>query len=195
MRAGPVDHPAAGGNDLPSHISAGALESCRRLVGKRFLAKYFVESAYDETHGCNYLLAIDIDMEPVPGYKAANWEMGYGDFVVKPDLSTIRRIPWLEKTALVMCDIQDHKTHEDLPHSPRGILKRQMARLKERGWLAYFSKGHPVNARWDLVRYAEARIARHLRRRSQRPYRPPEGTNLFQHAHDLGLIALQAVRG
>ncbi len=110
-----------------------------RLIGKRFLAKFFVESAYDETHGCNYLLADDIDMEPVPGYKAASWSKGYGDFVMKPDLSTIRLTPWLEKTALVLCDIQDHHTHEDLPHSPRGILKRQVARLKERGYLAYFA--------------------------------------------------------
>jgi RNA-directed DNA polymerase len=65
-----------------------------------------------------------------------------------------------------------------------------------RGWLAYFSKGHPAKARWNLVRYAETRIAQHLRRRSQRPYRPPEGVSLYQHAHDLGLIALtEACRG
>jgi RNA-directed DNA polymerase len=63
-----------------------------------------------------------------------------------------------------------------------------------RGWLAYFSKGHPANARWNLVRFAETRIAAHLRRRSQRPYRPPEGVSLFQHAHDLGLIGLQGDR-
>jgi glutamine synthetase len=120
-------------------LLTAAVDMQGRLVGKRFLARYFVESAYDETHNCNYLLAIDIDMEPVPGYKAANWESGYGDFIVKPDLSTIRRIPWLEKTALVMCDILDHETHDDLPHSPRAILKRQTARLKERGWMAYFA--------------------------------------------------------
>ena len=97
-----------------------------RLIGKRFLAKYFVESAYDETHGCNYLLANDIDMEPVPGYKAASWSKGYGDFVMKPDLATIRHMPWLEKTALVLCDILDHHTHEDLAHSPRAILRTQV---------------------------------------------------------------------
>ena len=67
-----------------------------RLVGKRFQAEYFVDAAHDETHGCNYLLANDIDMEPVPGYKAASWAKGYGDFVMKPDLATLRRIPWLE---------------------------------------------------------------------------------------------------
>jgi glutamine synthetase len=110
-----------------------------RLIGKRFLASFFVQSAYEETHGCNYLLANDIDMEPVPGYAAASWSKGYGDFVMKPDLSTLRRIPWLEKTALVLADVQDHHHHEDLPHSPRGILKKQLKRLKERGWMAYFA--------------------------------------------------------
>ena len=110
-----------------------------RLIGKRFLASFFAESAYDETHGCNYLLANDIDMEPVPGYKAASWNKGYGDFVMKPDMSTLRHVPWLEKTAMVLCDVQDHHHHQDLPHSPRGILRRQVARLKERGYMAYFA--------------------------------------------------------
>ncbi len=110
-----------------------------RLIGKRFLAKNFVESAHEETHGCNYLLANDIDMEPVPGYQVASWQQGYGDFVMKPDLSTLRRIPWLEKTALVLADIQDHHHHHDLAHSPRAILRAQVARLAERGWKAYFA--------------------------------------------------------
>ncbi len=110
-----------------------------RLIGKRFLASFFIESGYEETHCCNYLLTTDVDMEPVPGYKAANWNNGYGDFMMKPDLSTIRNIPWLEKTALVLCDILDHATHEDQPHSPRGILKKQVARLTERGYVGYFA--------------------------------------------------------
>jgi glutamine synthetase len=120
-------------------VLACAVDMQGRLIGKRFLASYFIESAHDETHGCDYLLANDIDMEPVPGYKAASWSKGYGDFVMKPDLGTIRRIPWLEKTALVLCDVLDHHHHEDLAHSPRALLKRQMARLKERGWRAYFA--------------------------------------------------------
>ncbi len=134
-------------DDLKKKVAAGEIDTVLvaavdmqgRLIGKRFLAKFFVESAYEETHGCNYLLADDIDMEPVPGYRAASWSKGYGDFVMKPDLSTIRLTPWLEKTALVLCDIQDHHTHDDLPHSPRGILKKQIARLTERGYLAYFA--------------------------------------------------------
>ncbi|AZO51067.1 MAG: glutamine synthetase [Mesorhizobium sp.] len=110
-----------------------------RLAGKRFLAQYFVDSAHGETHGCNYLLACDIDMEPVPGYKAASWSKGYGDFVMKPDLATLRRLPWLEKTALVICDVLDHHDHEDLAHSPRAILKKQVKRLKDRGYIGYFA--------------------------------------------------------
>ena len=127
---------AEGGIDT---VLSCAVDMQGRLIGKRFLAQYFVESAYGETHGCNYLLADDIDMEPVPGYKAASWSKGYGDFVMKPDLATIRPVPWLEKTALVLCDVLDHRNHEDLPHSPRGILKRQIKRLQERGYLAYFA--------------------------------------------------------
>jgi glutamine synthetase len=120
-------------------VLASAVDMQGRLIGKRFLASYFVDSAHEETHGCDYLLANDIDMEPVPGYKAASWSKGYGDFVMKPDLGTLRRVPWLEKTALVLCDVLDHHHHEDLAHSPRALLKRQVARLKERGWTAFFA--------------------------------------------------------
>lgn len=109
-----------------------------RLIGKRFYGQFFVESGYDETHGCNYLLADDIDMEPVPGYEAAGWDKGYGDFVMKPDLSTLRLAPWLEKTAIVLCDVLDHH-HDDLSHSPRAVLKKQVQRLHERGYRAYFA--------------------------------------------------------
>ena len=109
-----------------------------RLIGKRFQAEYFVDSASDETHACDYLLANDIDMEPVPGYAAASWTKGYGDFIMKPDLSTLRRIPWLDGTALVLCDVLDHH-HHDVPHSPRQMLKRQIARLAERKMRAFFA--------------------------------------------------------
>lgn len=120
-------------------VLACATDMQGRLIGKRFLAKYFTEAAFEETHGCNYLLANDIDMEPVPGYRAASWSKGYGDFVMKPDLSTLRPIPWLPGTALVLCDVLDHHTHDDLPHSPRALLKSQVRRLTERGYLAYFA--------------------------------------------------------
>ncbi|HEX9125100.1 MAG TPA: glutamine synthetase family protein [Methylomirabilota bacterium] len=107
-----------------------------RLVGKRFQVEFFIDSGHEETHCCNYLLADDIDMEPVPGYAAASWDKGYGDFVMKPDMTTLRRLPWLEGTALVLADVLDHH-HEDVPHSPRAMLKRQVARLKKMKMRAY----------------------------------------------------------
>jgi glutamine synthetase len=110
-----------------------------RLIGKRMQAEYFVESAHEETHGCDYLLANDIDMELVPGYAAASWEKGYGDFVIKPDMATLRRIPWLPGTALVISDILDHHDHEALPHSPRAILRKQIARLQAMKMSAFFA--------------------------------------------------------
>ena len=109
-----------------------------RLIGKRFQAEYFVDGAYEETHACDYLLANDIDMEPVPGYAAASWDKGYGDFVMKPDLTTMRRLPWLEGTALVLCDVLDHH-HHDLAHSPRAILKKQVARLAKQKMRAFLA--------------------------------------------------------
>ncbi|WP_342643527.1 glutamine synthetase family protein [Rhodoligotrophos ferricapiens] len=108
-----------------------------RPLGKRFQAEFFLDSGIDETHACNYLLANDIDMEPVPGYKAANWALGYGDFTLKPDLGTLTRVPWLEATAMVLCDVVDHHTHKPVPHSPRAMLKAQIERLNARGMKAY----------------------------------------------------------
>jgi len=105
-----------------------------RLMGKRFHAAHFINGGYDETHGCNYLLATDIPMNTVQGYKATSWQAGYGDYVHKPDLSTIRRVPWLPGTAMVMCDVLDHHTYEPVPHSPRAILKKQVARAKALGF-------------------------------------------------------------
>ncbi len=110
-----------------------------RLMGKRFHAQYFVDSAYEETHSCNYLLATDMEMETVSGYKSTSWEAGYGDYTMKPDLSTLRRIPWLEGTALVLCDVLDHHTHEEVPHSPRAILKKQVKRLEAMGMKAFMA--------------------------------------------------------
>ncbi|HEY5597516.1 MAG TPA: glutamine synthetase family protein [Kiloniellales bacterium] len=106
-----------------------------RLMGKRVTGHFFLDSVIEETHACNYLLAVDMEMEPVPGFKAASWELGYGDFAIRPDLSTLRRTPWLEGTAIVIGDVCDHHGNL-LPHAPRSILKKQLARLDERGWTA-----------------------------------------------------------
>ena len=107
-----------------------------RLAGKRFHAEHFVESAWEETHCCNYLLATDLEMATPEGYEATSWESGYGDYIMKPDLATIRRLPWLEGTVLVLCDVLDHHTHEEVPHSPRAMLKRQVARARALGFEA-----------------------------------------------------------
>jgi glutamine synthetase len=133
-------------DDLKKAVKAGAIDTVvvamvdmqGRLVGKRFQASYFVDGAHEETHACNYLLADDIDMEPVPGYAAASWQQGYGDFVLKPDMTTLCRIPWLEATALVLADVLDHHHHE-LPHSPRAMLKGQVARLAKKKMRAYLA--------------------------------------------------------
>ncbi|MFT6915708.1 MAG: glutamine synthetase [Motiliproteus sp.] len=103
-----------------------------RLMGKRFHADYFINHAAEETHACNYLLATDLEMETVEGYKSTSWEAGYGDYVMKPDMSTLRRVPWLEGTALVLCDVLDHQ-HNPIPHSPRAILRKQIERLAALG--------------------------------------------------------------
>jgi len=134
-------------DDLKKDVSEGRIDTvlaCQvdmqgRLMGKRFQAEFFVESAWKETHSCNYLLATDMEMETVSGYAATSWEKGYGDYTMKPDLSTLRRIPWLEGTALVLCDVLDHHTHADVPHSPRAILKKQVARLEAMGMKAFMA--------------------------------------------------------
>jgi len=128
--------------DLKSAVSDGTIDTVLacfpdmqgRLMGKRFHAVNFVQTSYKETHCCNYLLATDLEMATPDGYAATSWEKGYGDYVMQPDLSTIRPVPWLEGTAMVLCDILDHHTHEPVPHSPRAVLKRQVARLRDLGF-------------------------------------------------------------
>ncbi len=103
-----------------------------RLMGKRFHAQFFVDGGHEETHCCNYLLAVDMDMTTVQGYKSSNWQTGYGDYVMKPDMGTLRLVPWLPGTAMVLCDLLDHH-HNPVPHSPRQILKTQVDRARAMG--------------------------------------------------------------
>ena len=105
-----------------------------RLMGKRFHAAFFVDGGWKETHCCNYLLTVDMEMTTVQGYKSSSWQTGYGDYVLKPDMTTLRPLPWLQGTALVLGDTLDHHSHEDVPHSPRAILKRQVARARAIGF-------------------------------------------------------------
>jgi glutamine synthetase len=108
-----------------------------RFMGKRVLPDFFLEEILGEEglHACLYLLAVDMEMEPLPGYDYASWETGYGDFRMVPDMETMRVCPWLEKTAMVICDIADEETGEPVEVSPRQILKRQIERAAEQGFL------------------------------------------------------------
>ncbi len=106
-----------------------------RLHGKRFDAVHFLDVAFGHgTHGCDYLLTVDMEMEPVPGYAYSNWEKGYGDFHMVPDPSTLRVASWLDRTALVLCDLADSRTGEPVPVAPRSILKRQLERAAQIGY-------------------------------------------------------------
>lgn len=106
-----------------------------RLMGKRLTGHFFMEHVADEgMHACDYLLACDIEMDPVPGYKFTSWETGYGDFLCRPDFSTLRQAAWLPKTALVLCDIFDAAGEQPVEVSPRRMLQRQLARAKEAGF-------------------------------------------------------------
>ena len=103
-----------------------------RLVGKRFVGKFFLDSvASHGTHGCNYLLTVDIDMEPQTGFGVANWESGFGDFELRPDLATLRPVPWLPGTALVIC-VFCHHDGRPVAEAPRSVLLKQLERLSKR---------------------------------------------------------------
>jgi glutamine synthetase len=108
-----------------------------RLQGKRLSARYFLDEVAEHgSEGCNYLLAVDVDMNTVDGYAMSSWERGYGDFVMRPDLATMRELPWHEASALVFADLL-WEDGTDVVASPRQILRRQLDRLAERGWGAY----------------------------------------------------------
>jgi glutamine synthetase len=108
-----------------------------RLQGKRCSARYFLdEVAPHAAEACSYLLAVDVDMNTVDGYAMSSWDRGYGDFTLKPDFATLRRIPWLEATALVLCDLQ-WEDGSPVAESPRKILRKQLDRLADRGLTAH----------------------------------------------------------
>jgi glutamine synthetase len=110
-----------------------------RLFGKRIQVDYFLEEVVDHgIEGCNYLLALDMEMDPVPGYEMANWEKGYGDFGIAPDLGTLRRIPWLDRSALVLCDVVEHDG-SPVVASPRQVLIAQYERAREMGYVPRFA--------------------------------------------------------
>ncbi|HMJ36100.1 MAG TPA: glutamine synthetase family protein [Baekduia sp.] len=130
--------------ELRSQVDDGSIDTVLlcltdmqgRLQGKRMHAGFFVDEVV--AHGaeaCNYLLAVDVEMNTVDGYAMSSWERGYGDFVMEPDLHTLQRIPWLEGTALCLVDLK-WQDGSDVVASPRQVLRGQLARLAERGWIA-----------------------------------------------------------
>jgi glutamine synthetase len=127
---------AAAGDGTVDTVILAFTDMQGRLQGKRLSAEYFLDDVVQHAaEGCNYLLAVDVDMNTVGGYEMSSWERGYGDFVLRPDLATLRLVPWLPNTALVLADV----TWFDgtaVAASPRQILHGQVARLAERGWVA-----------------------------------------------------------
>jgi glutamine synthetase len=130
---------------LRSEVDAGRIDTVLigmvdmqgRLQGKRLTAAHFLDEVVEhDAEGCNYLLAVDVDMNTVEGYAMSSWEQGYGDFVFKPDLSTLRLVPWQEGTAFAMCDLV-WEDGSPVVASPRQILRRQLERLSERGLEAW----------------------------------------------------------
>ncbi len=118
-------------------VLLGLTDMQGRLQGKRLTARHFLaEVAEHGAEGCNYLLAVDVDMATVEGYAMASWERGYGDFVLRPDLDTLRPVPWQEGTALCLADVT-WEDGSDVVASPRQVLRAQLARLAERGWTAH----------------------------------------------------------
>ena len=108
-----------------------------RLVGKRFVGRYFVDEVMTHgMHACDYLLACDVDMDPVPGYSFTSWAKGYGDFHPIPDFDTLRIATWHDRTALVLCDVYHEDRHELVPLAPRSVLRKQIARAAEQGFSA-----------------------------------------------------------
>ena len=108
-----------------------------RFMGKRLDAGFFLDTAESGgTHACDYLLTVDMEMEPVQGYRVANWRKGYGDFHMVPDLGTLRRLSWQEKTALVICDVRHDVSHELVAEAPRSVLLGQLQRLHAQGFEA-----------------------------------------------------------
>ena len=128
---------------LRAEVESGAIDTVivaftdmqGRLMGKRLHGEFFVDEmdSGHEVEGCNYLLGLDMEMDPQPGYQIASWERGYGDFGLEPDLASLRRIPWLEATALILADVVWHDGSPVQP-SPRQVLKAQVERAEALGF-------------------------------------------------------------
>src|ERR1700727_514871 len=128
--------------ELRGEVEKGAIDTVLlaitdmqgRLMGKRLVARRFLEEVAEHgAEGCNYLLAVDVEMAPVDGYEMSSWERGYGDFSMRPDLETLRLVPWQEGTAMCLCGLSC-ADGSPVAASPRQVLREQLRRLSERGW-------------------------------------------------------------
>ncbi|MCC7354344.1 MAG: glutamine synthetase [Anaerolineae bacterium] len=107
-----------------------------RLLGKRITGRFFVNDVLDgAVHACDYLLACDMEMDPVPGYEFTSWAAGYGDFRLVPDLQTLRLATWLDKTAIVLCDLYDEEADNLIEVAPRTVLRRQVKQAADKGYV------------------------------------------------------------
>ncbi len=125
-----------------------------RLLGKRLDASFFLTDVESGTHVCDYLLTADMEMAPVEGYKFSNWAGGYGDIHLAPDLATVRKLAWLDRTALVICDAEVEPGHEPVEVAPRSMLRKQVERLRARGFHAM--AGSELEYYQFRISYAEA---------------------------------------
>ncbi|HZC30698.1 MAG TPA: glutamine synthetase family protein, partial [Gaiellaceae bacterium] len=164
-------------DELRADVETGAIDTViaaftdmqGRLMGKRMHAEFFLDEldAGHSVEGCNYLLALEMEMDPVPGYAIASWERGYGDFGLQPDLATLRRVPWHEATALVVCDVQWHDGSPVGP-SPRQMLKAQVERARGMGYEPMF--GSELEFFLFRESYAEAHAKHYLDLTPSVPY-------------------------
>lgn len=129
---------------LEADIASGAIDTVivaftdhyGRTMGKRYDGEFFLDSLDTGSHACDYLLTVDMEMEPVEGYAYTSWEGGYGDFHLVPDMSTLRRCGWAPESAIVLCDIVDDAAQANVPVAPRSILKAQLTKADEAGFVA-----------------------------------------------------------
>ncbi|MBL9175177.1 MAG: glutamine synthetase [Verrucomicrobiales bacterium] len=167
---------------LAAQVKSGAIDTVLvafpdpfgRLVGKRFRADFFLKSvAGHGTHGCNYLLTVNLEMDPLDGFAVANWESGFGDFEMRPDPDTIRILPWQAASALVICDLH-RPDGARVPEAPRSVLRRQLERLESLGFTCQcaselefylfnqtYTSAHAAGYR-DLAPSSDYRIDYHL---------------------------------
>src|SRR5437588_6048054 len=163
-------------DELRAEVEAGRIDTVLlvmtdmqgRLMGKRLHAPCFLSDIAEHgAEGCYYLLTVDVDMATVQGFSMGSWDTGYGDFVFRPDMATLRRVPWLEATALVVADLE-WQDGRPVVASPRQILRRQLERLAERGWTA--NVGSELEFMLFRDSYDEARAKRYHGLTGANPY-------------------------